>query len=86
MTLEEMLNQENLGSDYIEARARKVAEIREYLDGLIADTDEYPELLDQLAEEAFEKATELGRVSGNEVSFEINSRYTKSGNPLPATV
>ena len=65
---------------YERARTAKVAEIAEYLEaqGFIAPRDR--------AEWAMQRAEEMGRIVGNEVTFEIPSRATPTGHPLVATV
>ena len=69
---------------YDSMRAAKVAEIAEYLDGLLRDNSQ--EQREFLAEEAMKSAEEMGRFRDDCVSGEISRRYTADRNPLVFTI
>ena len=66
--------------EYDAKRAAKVAEIAEYLDGLLSDNSR--EQRDFLAEQAMQEAEEMGRFRDDSVCGEISRRYTADHNPL----
>ena len=67
---------------YLNARARKVAEIADEIRGSL----ESPDLAEVLAETMMSEAEAHRRISGDSVSGEIGSQYTRSGNPLSLSV
>lgn len=84
-TLRELYDQlGDMGDEeaYNAVRAKKVAGIARY----IADHLRDPSLADALAEEIMSRAEQMGRIDSDNVSGEVPSRYTVSGNPLPFTL
>lgn len=81
MTLQEMHSGDENGpvDSYWPARAHKVAAIAEYITDQIKGREFTAEWL---AERLMCTAEEMGRIDGDDVSGEVASRYTTTGNPL----
>lgn len=83
-TLEQIYMTAPESEAYAKARFAKAVQLTSYL-AVHLDSSNY-EFYQSLAFEAIDRAEEMGRIHGDEISGEIAGRYTPTGNPLPFTI